>query len=121
MTIILPIKSIYTQQILEGTKTYELRRSFPKQKISNILIYETAPISRVVANIKVEQLELNKQDFFDNHHKEIGVSKEEYNSYYHDKEIVCVYKIKSIQKLQESKKIKDFGYKFAPQNFYYIK
>ena len=51
--IILPIKKKYSDDILDGSKKYELRRSVPRRTVDDILIYETAPMSKVVGQIKI--------------------------------------------------------------------
>jgi len=119
--IILSIHPKYVKNILNATKTYELRKSFPKNKINKILIYETAPTSKVVAEIEVEQQVFNKKDFYKKYKENIGVSKEEYDKYYKNKEEVKVYKINKVINYDFHKDIKEYGYKLAPQNFYYLK
>ena len=48
MRVLLSIKHIYVEQILNNTKSFELRRRFTNKEIKEILIYETSPKMKVV-------------------------------------------------------------------------
>lgn len=48
-SILISIHPHYVAQILTGEKTLEFRRSWAKQPVNRLLIYTTAPISRIVA------------------------------------------------------------------------
>lgn len=47
-TIILAIKPKYANMILNGEKTIEFRRKFPKAPLEKVLIYASAPISKII-------------------------------------------------------------------------
>ena len=65
--IIVSINPIYVKNILNETKKYEYRRVAAKQDVKSILIYETAPIKMVVAEVEILEVlecspeELNKR------------------------------------------------------------
>ena len=48
--ILLSIKPIYVNKILNGTKKYEYRKRKPKRNdIGKLIIYSTSPIKKVVS------------------------------------------------------------------------
>jgi predicted transcriptional regulator len=118
-TIILPIKSIFVKEIIAGRKLYEFRKSFPSEEINKILIYESSPISMIVAEAHVEQLKMNVSDLI-NIDIDI-VTKEVLSSYYGDRREAFIYKIVNIHVFEEKKRLLDYGFASAPQNFFYLK
>ena len=44
----LPIKPIYANRILEGSKRYEFRRTRLRQDITHVVIYSTSPVKKIV-------------------------------------------------------------------------
>ena len=46
----------YVEKILSGTKKYEFRKSKCKREVSEIIIYSTAPVSKVVGKVKVKNI-----------------------------------------------------------------
>lgn len=49
----LPIKPIYANRILEGSKRYEFRRSRLRQDITHVVIYSTSPVRKIVGIAEV--------------------------------------------------------------------
>ena len=57
--ILISINPEHVQNIIAGIKKYEYRKIAAKQDISSIIIYETTPIKRIVAEAEiVDVLEL---------------------------------------------------------------
>lgn len=52
-TILLSVHPEFVKKIVEGTKTYEFRKVVPRQDISGMLIYCTAPVKKVVAFVEI--------------------------------------------------------------------
>ena len=52
----------HVNNIISGEKTYEFRKVKCKRKIDSIVIYSTAPIMQVVAEVKVLDLIQGKPD-----------------------------------------------------------
>ena len=76
MRVLLSIKHIYVEQILNNTKSFELRRRFTNKEIKEILIYETSPKMKVVALAQVLKVHKDKLDvIWDLTYKKNGVSK----------------------------------------------
>ena len=55
-TIILAINPEYVQRIFTGEKKYEFRKIICKKAVDKILIYETAPTSKIVGEVTVKSI-----------------------------------------------------------------
>lgn len=54
MKVLMSIKPLYAEQILQGKKKYEYRRRiFKRSDVSSLVIYESAPVSLVVGEVKI--------------------------------------------------------------------
>ena len=58
MMILLSIKQVYCDLILNGTKRFEFRKSLPNglRKGDEVAIYCTRPVSRVVAYFRIADI-----------------------------------------------------------------
>lgn len=118
-TIILPIQSKFVKEIISGKKRYEFRRNFPRDAISKILIYESAPVSKIVAEATVEQIQIPVSRIMET------IDIDELTSsylpeYYSGRGIAYVYRIKKLTTYDKPKFLSEFGFTSAPQNFFYI-
>jgi len=52
--ILISINPEYVEKILSGEKKYEFRKINPKRKIDALVIYQTYPLMRVVAEAEVK-------------------------------------------------------------------
>lgn len=118
--IILPIKKKYSRDILDGIKKYELRRSIPKRNVDNILIYETAPTSKVVGEIKIIVTHhLPLKQLWDLTKKSNSLTKKEFLAYFTGKKKGYAYEVSSIREFKRPMSIKRYGFNFPPQGFVY--
>ncbi len=62
--ILISVNPEHVDNIIKGIKKYEYRRHVAKKDISSIIIYETTPIKRVVAEAEIEAI-LLKHHFLD--------------------------------------------------------
>lgn len=122
MKVILSIKPYYAKKILNGEKTYELRRTiFKNPNIKKIIIYASSPISRIIGEFDIENIiheELTQ--LWKTTKESSGVDKDFFDSYFKDKEKGYAIKVKSIKKYKESFDIKEKYGIVAPQSFSYI-
>ena len=64
--ILISINPEHVQNIIAGIKKYEYRKIAAKQDISSIIIYETTPIKRIVAEAEiVDVLELPPEELLE--------------------------------------------------------
>ena len=54
--ILFSIKPEYVKDILSGRKKYEYRKIKPKNRVDAIIIYSSAPVMKIVAEVEVEEI-----------------------------------------------------------------
>ena len=119
--ILISINPEHVQNIINGTKKYEYRKIAAKQDISSIIIYETTPIKRVVAEAEIiDVLELQPEELWKQTKDASGISKEFFDDYFRDRDIAFAYKLGKIKVYDEPKTLLEYGIKAAPQSFVYL-
>lgn len=119
--ILISINPEHVQNIISGVKKYEYRRVAAKQDISSIIIYETTPIKKIVAEAEiVEVLMLTPEQLWVQTKEESGITKEFFDKYFDGREIAYAYKLGEIKVYEQPKTLLDFGIKAAPQSFVYV-
>ncbi len=119
--ILISINPEHVQNIINGTKKYEYRKIAAKQDVSSILIYETTPVKRIVAEAEIlEVLMCSPSELWYKTKEGSGVSKEFYDEYFRGKEIAYAYKLGKIKVYKQPKTLYDYGIKAAPQSFVYV-
>ncbi len=122
MTVLLSIKKNYVDQILDNTKTFELRRRFTKEKITKILIYETSPTMRVVGSVKVKNIHNeNIKDIWNLTKNKNGVLETEFNEYFKNKDRGVAIELESAVRFVKPKKLSHYNIKYPPQSFQFIR
>lgn len=118
--IILPIKPLYADKILNGEKKYEFRKKLCQKNVRNIYIYATTPIKRIVGEAEVVQKwDMNKNDLWEKTKSAAGISKEFYNDYFANKDCACAYQIGKIKRYSKSISLESLGIEHVPQSFVY--
>ena len=56
MKVLLSIKPIYANKILNGEKFFELRKSIPKKEFDVIIIYSSFPEKKIIWEFKVDKI-----------------------------------------------------------------
>ena len=119
--ILISINPEHVQNIINGTKKYEYRKIAAKQDVSSILIYETTPVKRIVAEAEIlEVLMCSPSELWDKTKEKSGISKDFFDEYFKDKEIAYAYKLGKIKVYKQPKTLCDYGIKAAPQSFVYV-
>ena len=119
--ILLSINPEHVKNILSGKKTYEYRKIAAKQDVSTIIIYETVPTKRVVAEAEIlEVLELPPEELWTQTKEGAGITKNFFDEYFDNRDIAYAYKLGKIKVYDQKKELKEFGLKMAPQSFVYI-
>ncbi len=119
--IIISINPEHVENILNGTKKYEYRKIAAKKDISSIIIYETTPIKRIVAEAEIiEVLMFGPEILWDKTKDASGISKEFFDDYFQNREIAYAYKLGKVKKYEIPKTLNDYGIKAAPQSFVYV-
>lgn len=119
--ILISINPEHVQNIINGIKKYEYRKIAAKQDISSIIIYETTPVKRIVAEAEIlDVLMYSPQELWELTKEESGISKEFFDEYFVGREVAYAYKLGKIKVYDEPKTLLDYGIKAAPQSFVYI-
>ncbi len=119
--ILISINPEHVQNILNGTKKYEYRKIAAKQDVSSIIIYETTPTKRIVAEAEIiDVLELPPEQLWKQTKDASGISKEFFDKYFRNREIAYAYKLGEIKVYEKPKLLIDYGIKSAPQSFVYL-
>ena len=122
MKVLLSIKPEFANKIFDGSKLYEFRRSVFKNKdVTKIIVYASAPISRVIGEFEIEHVIKKKLGELWNDTKEhSGITEDFYLSYFQGKEEGFAIKVKKPKRYKKDFCIKEKYGKSAPQSFLYI-
>lgn len=120
--IILPIKAEYARCILFGEKLFEYRRRIPSRPVSQIVIYETAPMSRVVGTVDVcGVLESEPGELYERTSYGAGISRADYDEYFRGCEKAYAFELGARVMFDCCPSVERYGLKGAPQSFAYVK
>ena len=123
MQVILSIKPEFANKIFNGTKKFEFRRTlFKKKEVSKIVVYASAPISKVIGEFEIENIvHENLTALWNKTSKHSGISLKYYSDYFQGKEAGYAIEVKNPRKYEEQLCIKEnYGIR-PPQSFAYLK
>ncbi len=119
--ILISINPEHVENIIKGKKKYEYRKIAAKQDVSSIIIYETTPIKKIVAEAEiVDVIMLPPEQLWQETKQSAGITKSFFDDYFQGRKIAYAYKLGKITVYKEPKKLLDFGIKSAPQSFVYV-
>ena len=120
-SIIISINPAHVDSILNGVKTFEYRTKAAKHDVGKIIIYETMPIKKIVAEAEIIAVLTMEPDLLWEETKNgSGISKEYFDKYFKNRRIAYAYRLGEIKVYKKPKELHDFGLKCAPQSFVYI-
>lgn len=119
--IILPIKPKYAEKILDGNKWFEYRRKLPNRHVSKIVIYETAPVKKIVGEVNViKVMKYSPYELYDITKDHSGISFEDYIEYFNGAEVAYAYVLSKPTRFTEPIGIDEYGLKAVPQSYVYL-
>lgn len=82
--VLLSIQPYFANKIFDGTKTVELRRSFPKYYNDRIVfVYVSTPVKAIVGGFRISQIiKENPIKLWETVKNKAGISFEQFNNYY---------------------------------------
>ncbi|MCD9019128.1 ASCH domain-containing protein [Parachryseolinea silvisoli] len=82
--LLLSVKQQYTEQILQGRKTIELRKSKPSVSSGDvIIIYCTSPVKAIVGTATIEDVITHTpSEMWELHSQKLGITKRAFFEYY---------------------------------------
>ena len=120
--IIVSINPRHVNNIINGSKRYEYRTRIASKGVNKLLIYETAPIKKVVAEVDViEILSLDPNALWEQTKDYSGISKEFFDKYFKNRSVAYAYKLGKVKVYDEPKSLIEFGLRTAPQSFAYAR
>ncbi len=120
-TLMLAIKPEYLQRILDGTKKYEFRKRIPKEKVSKLVFYCTAPTQKIVAWADVlGVISAPPAEIWERTSEVAGISAEKYNEYFEGCERAYAYRLGNVCRFDAPKSLREFGLTAPPQSFAYV-
>lgn len=120
--ILLAIKPEYVDKILSGEKRFEFRKKACAQPINSIVIYETAPVKRIVGEVSViKVLKDSPQLLWPVVKDYAGIEKSSFDQYFQGAKVAVAYELGSITRYEHPKGLADLGFLVAPQSYFYIK
>ncbi len=120
--IVISIKPMHVKNILNGTKKFEYRKKAAKKDIGKIIIYETTPVKKIVAEVEIaDVLMMAPEDLWKETQAESGITKDYFASYFKNRKVAYAYRLGKIKIFDEPKELIDFGLRVAPQSFAYVK
>ncbi|MFX1535996.1 MAG: ASCH domain-containing protein [Promethearchaeota archaeon] len=118
--IIMSIKPRFAEMILQGTKTFELRKNKPRKKVDTVFIYSTSPVKKIVGKFKVVQIiSGTPEEVWEKCKKLGGIERGAFFSYFKGCKIAHAFEIRDAKRFDPP--INPFSnpeFK-APQNFAY--
>lgn len=120
-TMLLSIKPEYAKAILDGQKEYEFRKRRCKSEVNKIILYSTAPESKVVGEAEIEDIiEGSPSKIWELTKKTAGITQAKYRTYYQGYHNAVAYKLKNVVVYDPPKELSDYGIDHVPQSFQYI-
>ena len=122
MKIIVSINPEYVEKILNGEKKFEYRTKAAKEDINKIIIYETKPIMKVVAEVEIlGVIATSPEELWNQTKNQSGITKSFFDKYFKDKQVAYAYKLGEVKVYEKPKSLSHFGLRMAPQSFAYVK
>lgn len=119
--ILISINPEHVAKILSGEKKFEYRTKAAKKDVDSLIIYETTPVKRVVAEAKIlEVLELTPEDLWAETKDQPGISKAFFDEYFQGRSVAYAYRLGEVKVYDSPLELSFYGIKAAPQSFIYL-
>lgn len=120
--VLLSIHPEFADAIFSGYKHYEFRRVLFKEAVDEVVVYATSPVSRVVGSFKIDDIyEEAPADLWKKTRMLAGVTKEKFDSYFHDRPTGFAIKVANPIRFAVSQPLSRYlRSNTAPQSFCYI-
>ena len=120
--VLMAIKPQYANLIKSGEKKAELRRVAPHVNPGDILvIYESAPISKVTSYAEIAALiQMPPCTLWESVGADAKIDKGNFDSYFYNKEVGSALKLINIKVLTEARSLNAVSGLRAPQNYRYM-
>lgn len=119
--VLMPIKPEYASKILTRQKRFEFRKRKCAREIDTILIYETAPVRLVIAEVEVIRVVIGTPSLVWEQTKDsAGIDKKFFDLYYRGRNTAVAYALGRVTRYDPPRTLADYGILTAPQSYVYI-
>lgn len=120
--VLLSIHPEHAEAILMGRKMYEFRKVLFKEMVSEVVIYATAPVSKVIGTFKVEEIYSGSPVQVWARAKDVsGVTEELFSAYFSGRQIAHAIKVSKPVRFVRPKPLHCYlKSNIPPQSFCYI-
>lgn len=119
--MLLSINPEYVERILNGEKLFEYRKRKCRDDVDKIIIYETSPIKKVVAEAEIEIIiEDDVKKVWNKTKNYSGTTYDFFQKYYKDKKKAVAYKLKNVIRYEKPLELRELGIDYVPQSFCYL-
>ena len=123
MNVLLSIKPKYVEEIMNGNKKYEFRKSVFKcrEDVELVYIYSTSPVKKIVGVFTIKNIiEDHPRNLWENFREFSGIEKEEFFSYFGDRKNGFAIGIENVEVFEDPIDPKSSNPDFVPpKSFYY--
>ena len=122
MKVLLSIKPVFAEQIFNGSKIYEFRRTiFKNRDVNTIIVYASSPVQRVIGEFEIEEIIYDTiQTLWKKTYRHAGISQEDFYKYFVSKDKGYAIKIKKPYRYKRPLSLqRDFKLN-PPQFFVYL-
>ncbi len=120
--LLMSINPEHVENILTGKKKFEFRKTKCKEQIDAIVIYSTAPVMKVVAEVQVKDIiEDTPQTVWQKTSNAAGIDKSFFDKYYLGRNTAVAYVLGCVTQFDSPRNLTDYGVKAAPQSYVYIR
>jgi len=123
--VLVSIKPVYVEKILDGQKTVELRRKFPDTSVgATILIYSTSPVQAVVGYARIKAvLKMPVDEIWSDFGDSACIRKTDFDDYFDGLDAGYAIQLEGVTALERqmpASELRDaFGF-VPPQSFRYL-
>jgi predicted transcriptional regulator len=123
MKVLLSIKPEYAEKIFKGEKKFEYRRViFKREGITTVVVYVTAPVSKIVGEFKINDVLFDDIFSLWQKTKEFsGISEKLYHCYFENKEKGYAIHVGETEVYETPISLKEEYGLNPPQSFAYIR
>ncbi len=100
-SVLLSIRPVYVDAILNGQKHYEFRKTiFADKGVERVYIYSTSPVKKIIASFRVgETIKASPEELWERFGNVSGLSMDEFHSYYNGNLYGYAIKIEHLEKM----------------------
>lgn len=112
----------HIENILAGRKFFEYRKVLPRENVTHLVLYSTAPVMKIVAVVEVNgQIVGSPTSVWEKTSYGSGISEKFYRSYFSGQKKATAFVLGKVHKVNESISLRDLQkVKSPPQSFSYL-